>query len=364
MTRLVKTGTRPVTSTKYMIDLNNLEEIKKLDPKNVFGSTGMLSSQCEQIWNDGKLLSFPPHYKSVKNIIIAGMGGSAYGGHVVSSLFRNTLKVPLVVYSDYGLPAFTNEDSLVILESYSGSTEEPLSAFDEAQKTGAKITGLTSGGLLGKFLKSNSYPSLIFDAKYNPSGQPRLAPGYMVIGTIAILNQLGLLNLSDQDIVNAISRLVTQKEKIMEHAREIANKLQDYIPVVFAAEHLLGNAHIIRNQFNETSKSFSAFEDIPELNHHLLEGLKNPSGKKMKMLFIESSLYSQKIQKRVELTRDVVSKNQVEYARYEPTGDTPLSQMLEVLSFGGYLTVYLALLYGQDPSVVPWVDYFKQQLAK
>lgn len=347
-----------------MIDLNNLEEIKKLDPKNVFGSTGMLSSQCEQIWKDGKLLSFPSSYKSVKNIVIAGMGGSAYGGHVVSSLFINRLKVPLVVYSDYGLPAFVNDDSLVVLESYSGSTEEPLSAFDEAQKTSAKITGLTSGGVLGKFLKSNSYPSLIFDAKYNPSGQPRLAVGYMVVGTMAILNQLGILNLSDEEITNAISHLKTNEKKIIEQAKATAEKLKGYIPVVFAAQHLTGNAHILRNQFNETSKSFSAFEDLPELNHHLLEGLKNPKEKKMKMLFIDSSLYSQKIKKRVELTRDVVFKNQVEYEEYKPIGETPLSQILEVLSFGGYLTVYLAFLYEIDPSIIPWVDYFKEQLTK
>ena len=259
-----------------MVDLNNLEEIQKLDPKNVFGSTGMLSPQCEQIWNEGKSLSFPANYKFIENIVIAGMGGSAYGGHVVLSLFRNQLKIPFIIHSDYGLPQFVNENSLVVLESYSGSTEESLSAGEEAKKRGAKITGLTSGGKLAEFLKFNNYPSLIFDPKHNPSGQPRLASGYMVLGTIALLNQMRLLNVSDQEVSNTVENLNKQQKNIMEKAKTLAQEIQGYIPVIFAAEHLVGNAHILRNQFNETSKSFSAFEDIPELNHHLLEGLKNP----------------------------------------------------------------------------------------
>ncbi|MBI2032217.1 MAG: hypothetical protein HYT09_01075 [Candidatus Levybacteria bacterium] len=95
-----------------------------------------------------------------------------------------------------------------------------------------------------------------------------------------------------------------------------------------------------------------------------MEGLKYPKDKKLKILFLESNLYSPIHSKRIKLTQDVVSKNQIEFISFQPQGSTKLSQVLNTLSFGGYLTLYLGLLYGQDPSLIPWVDYFKEQLAK
>src|SRR5258706_7973038 len=117
-----------------MVDLTNLEHIRELDPKDVYGSTGMLASQCSQIWQDAKKVSFPQEYKDIENIVVCGMGGSAYGGHVVKELCKEMLKVPVYVNSDYSIPAFVNEKTLVILTSYSGSTEETLSNAEKALK--------------------------------------------------------------------------------------------------------------------------------------------------------------------------------------------------------------------------------------
>lgn len=328
-----------------------------LDPKNVLGSTGMLADQCKQIWQDAKNLEFPDEYKNCQNIILCGMGGSAYGGYVIASLFKDKLKVPLISNNDYYLPAFADEKTLVILSSYSGSTEEVVSCLQEARQKNLKVTSITVGHKLG-------VPGLIFDPGFNPSAQPRLGTGYMVLGVIAILNKLGFINVSDEEVANAISDLEDDLENIKSKAKEMATRVKDFIPVIFAAEHLSGNAHILRNQFNETSKSFSAFSLLPELNHHLMEGLKNPADKKLFILFISSDLYSDKLKKRVELTRDVVEKNQVMFEEYKAIGSSRLSQMLNVLSFGGYLTLYLAFNYGLDPSLIPWVDYFKEQLEK
>ncbi|MDE2025908.1 MAG: SIS domain-containing protein [Patescibacteria group bacterium] len=347
-----------------MIDLTNLEQIKQLDPKDVYGSTGLLAAQCKQIWQDAKSISYPQSYQNIQNIIICGMGGSAYGGHVAKALCKEELLVPLYVNSDYSLPKFVNEKTLVILTSYSGSTEETLSNAAKAKEAGAQVTVLTSGGKLGQFAKDNNLPSLIFNAANNPSGQPRLGTGYIVLGTLAILNQLGLITLADSVVETAIAELEKTHDLVMQQARSLAQKIQGHIPVIFAAEFLEGNAHIVRNQFNETSKSFSAFSDIPELNHHLMEGLKNPSDKKLTIVFINSSFYWERIAKRVMLTKDVVEKNNVPTVTYDAQGSNKLSQVFNVLSLGGYLTLYLGLLYELDPSLIPWVDYFKEQLAK
>lgn len=345
-----------------MVDLTNLEEIKKIDPKNVFGSAEMLPNQCEQIWEEGKRVEFPAIYKNVKNILFCGMGGSAYGAYVVSSLFSNKLSISHFIVNDYHIPKFVDKNTLVILSSYSGTTEEVLSCAEEAKERKAKIVGLTTGGALGTFCIENNFPALIFAPKYNPSGQPRLGTGYMIIGTICILKSTSLIHTTDEEVKRAINELREHISSIKQHAREDAKKLMDTIPLIFSAEFLSGNAHIMRNQFNETAKNFAAFSELPELNHHLMEGLKNPKGKKLTTIFITSGLYSDVLKKRIELTSDVVSKNEIQLIEYKAKGTTRLSQMLNVLSYGGYVTLYLALIYGQNPSLIPWVDYFKEKL--
>ena len=135
------------------------------------------------------------------------------------------------------------------------------------------------------------------------------------------------------------------------------------VPVIVASEHLCGNAHIFRNQTNENAKNFASSSLIPELNHHLMEGLVHPEARILKFVFLKSSLYSEVIKKRFDLTEDVVRQNKNDVVSIEAEGSSKLEQMLYVLAFGGYLTFYLAILYGQDPSLIPWVDYFKEQLS-
>jgi glucose/mannose-6-phosphate isomerase len=343
-----------------MIDLNDLDAIKRLDPKNVYGSTGMFADQCQQILDE--------HYGrdaqrlDVDNLVIAGMGGSAYGAHVVQSLFSRELRVPLVPVSDYHLPGFVDGHTLVLLTSYSGSTEEVLSCGEEAKQRGARVAVLSSGSVLGEMARGGS-PGIIFEPRLNPSQQPRLGTGYIITGTLVLLNNLGVLPLARDDIQGAIDETRSAMPAIQARAESTARELEGFLPVTFAAQHLVGNAHIIRNQFNETSKSFSAYEDVPELNHHLMEGLKNPPSKKLKAVFLDSNLYEPKHARRMELTKDVVGQNGMPFVSYDAGGTTKLSQVLNVLAFGGYLSLYLGLIYGQDPSLIPWVDYFKEKLG-
>lgn len=347
-----------------MIDLTNLEEIKKLDPKNVFGSTEMFVNQCEQIWTDVKNITYPQEYNHIKNIVICGMGGSSYGGRIIQNLFKETLTIPVYINDDYSLPAYVGSSSLVLLSSYSGTTEEVLSAGKKALAKKAKVTWISSSNSLAKLLNIDNLPGVIFDPRYNPSGKPRLGTGYSVLGAIAILNQIGLVQIEDKVIQQAIDELRREKEKIRTQAIEFAKRIFENIPIIFAAEFLKGNAYVLRNQINETAKSFSAFGELPDLNHYLMEGLKNPRDRKLVSLFLDSELYSGKIKKRIELTKQVVQKNNIDALSYKASGKSKLAQCLEFLAFGGYLSLYLALLYGQDPSLIPWVDYFKEQLNK
>lgn len=347
-----------------MTDLENTEEIKKLDPKDVLGSTKLLVAQCEQVIEDSKSFELPEEYKSVKNVVFSGMGGSALGAQVVLSLYKDNLSVPFYINNDYSLPNFANEDTLVILSSYSGTTEETLASANEALNRKCKIVAITTGGDLENLLKSKNYPVFKLEPKNNPCGQPRLGTGYSVFGTIMLLSKAGILNVDNSSLLSSLKPSKEHEEMIVTEAKSLANKLINRIPVIFAAEHLIGTAHVLRNQLNETSKNFSAYSPLPELNHHLMEGLKNPENKNLTVVFLESDLYNDKLKKRVELTKDVVEKNDIPFVSYKAGSPEKLGQVIEVLSLGGFLTFYLSMLYDQDPSLIPWVDYFKEQLKK
>ena len=143
-----------------------------------------------------------------------------------------------------------------------------------------------------------------------------------------------------------------------------AYSMVNHIPIIFAAEHLSGSAQILRNQFNETSKTFSAYYLIPDLNHHLMEGLQFPNPNNLKFMIYQSNNYSSKIKQRVDLTIDVVRQNRHTILEYIMKGTDKYQDFMELLSLGSYTTLYLGLLYEQNPAVNPWVDYFKKKLSE
>lgn len=345
-----------------MVDLNDKSAIAAIDKSNAYSSVINLSKQCRQAWEETQGINFPDAYRNINNIVLCGMGGSAYAALIIKSLYNDSLSIPFELINGYNLPKYIDNNSLVLLSSYSGSTEEVLSCAEESLKRKAKIAGVCEGSKLGEFLKNNSLPSYIFDAKFNPSKQPRLGQGYMVFGHVGILNELGFLSLSNDNVKSAISFLENNNNQIEQFAKDAVDSLIEKIPIIVAAEHLSGNAHILRNQFNETAKNFASYSIIPELNHHLMEGLSHPQEKILTFLLFKSSLYSPVIQKRFQLTREVIEKNGVKVAEIDILGDNVLEQMLYALAFGGYLSFYLGITYGHDPSLIPWVSWFKEKL--
>lgn len=323
-------------------------------------SIELIPEQVKQAWGESTALQFPDSYRSIQNIVIAGMGGSAYSYYVLQSLFSQKLKVPLILANSYNLPSFVNQKTLVIGSSFSGSTEETIHATSEGFEKKAQVTAVTAGGKLGELVKSKNAPYYQFSPKYNPSNQPRMGQGYMVVGTIGILHSLGLLNDFDQKHMNATLPNISDIQK---QATDMHEKLIGKIPVFVAAEHLQGNAHIIRNQTNETAKNFASYALVPELNHHLMEGLKNPKNNNLLFVFFNSKQYSPRIQKRMMLTREVVEKNNIPTLEYQAGEENKFLEFIEILTFGGYLTYYLAQRYGENPNAIPWVDYFKEKLA-
>ncbi len=347
-----------------MQNFNDHEAIKKLDPQDTYGSTELLAEQLQTAWDEVNALDLPDNLTDIKNIVFCGMGASIYGALVLKALQGSQMPYPTETVTDYHLPQYVDAQTLVVLTSYSGTTEEVLSCADEALEKGAKMIILTQGGPLAQFAKDHNVPSYIFDGAKNPSRVPRLGNGYSILGLIGLLNKTGVITVADEEISEAINRLKEDLPGIKDRAMKDYEKFIGKIPVIFAAEHLSGNGQILRNQFNETSKTFSDYYLVPDLNHHLMEGLQFPQPSQLSFILLNTKNYSPKIKRRMELTLDVVKQNNQDIYEFTTEGQTIYDDVLEVIAYGSYLTLFLALYYDQNPAVNPWVDYFKAELKK
>lgn len=353
--------------------LDDIKAIKKLDSGNMLGSLQLLSKQVEQIYQIAEKIKIPTSYKNIDNIVVLGMGGSALGAHVIKNLFAQELKYPLEIVNDYKIPNFINNKTLVIGSSYSGSTEEVLTTVELAKKKKAKIMIISAGGKLAEFAKKNKYPALTFTTENNPCGSPRMGLGYSIVGQLILFSKLGILKITKTQIKDLIKTLaycdtvfgVLTPEK-ENPAKQLARQTLKHAVFYVASEHLLGSAHIAANQINENAKRFAGYFAIPELNHHLLEGMINPITNRNNLLFItlESKLYFERVQKRYEITKQVWKKNQIVSISYVCQEKDKLMQMAEVLVLGSYVSYYSALLKNIDPTAIPYVDYFKEQMKK
>ncbi|MFA6390532.1 MAG: SIS domain-containing protein [Patescibacteria group bacterium] len=330
----------------------------------VFKSINLFPEQIKDSFKKSSELNLPKEYQQVKNIIACGMGGSRFPHYIIKELFKEEIKIPYLINDDYILPGFVNDNTLVVLSSYSGTTEEVLTVGQKAYEKNAKIIGISNGGELKFFLEKIEAPGYFFDPVFNPSNQPRIGFGYLIGGIIGLLFNLKILNLEKNNILLSINNI--NIKKIEEDAKFMAQKIINKYPYYIVSEFLTGIGNAIANQTNETAKSISSFRVIPELNHHLMEGLKNPKelAKISLFIFFFSKLFSSSIQKRFHITKEVVEKNNIETVWYELRGENKIEQAFELMIFGNFLTMYLSSLYGENPAAVPYVDYFKKKLKE
>jgi glucose/mannose-6-phosphate isomerase len=352
--------------------LDSRTEIAKLDQSNMMGSIESLGDQVRHAWEDIGKIEFKPT-SDIHNLVMVGMGGSGLGADVIKHLFKDELKVPLDIVNDYTLPAYVNENTLVVLASYSGTTEEVLVCAQLAQSANAQIMMVCAGGDLEKIAQDNGYTMYKIDPKYNPSSQPRMAIGYAVFGAIGLLAKTRLLTLSDQQVQDVIKTINNQVESckveipsVENPAKALAFTMIDRRPIFIVSDFLEGAGHTSTNQHNENAKIFADYKVVPELNHHLLEGLMYPSSNADTHIFIfmQSLLYHQKNIIRMKLTQKIVEDNNIDTITIPLQARTKIEQVFEMLTMLGFAGFYLGMLEGIDPSPIPFVESFKVQLKE
>jgi len=356
-----------------MINLDDKEKIKQLDKSNVYGSVEELHKQCVHAWEDTKDLTVPSSYQKVNKILLTGMGGSGLGARIIESVYGASLKFPLARLNDYDLPNWVDDDTLVICSSFSGTTEETVENAKQSQARGAKWMAIGTGETLIDMAKKFNVPYYQIVPTYNPSKQPRLAIGYSVVGQLVMASKTGLFNFTEKDTqtINAFLKKMIDDLNLsvpmnMNKAKQVAQQLSGKKVIFVAARHMIAAAHTAKNQMNENAKNFSALFDIPELNHHLMEGLKFPDSnqKDLVFVFVSSKLYPKRIQQRFEITDDVVKQNKIKTLLWEAKSEDVLTQAFESIQFFGYVNFYLSMLNNLDPAPIAWVDYFKTKLGQ
>jgi len=349
--------------------LDDLNRFRKLDPGGMLERIRELPQQCERAWDAVRSFALPDGYANPDGVIVLGMGGSAIGGDLAGALAGTESPAPCLVCRDYVLPAWVGPRTVVIASSYSGNTEETLSAFEEAVARGARLIAITTGGRLAARAQELGLPLLTFSYP----AQPRAALGYSFIFLVGLFQKLGLLADKQHDLDEALQALaclqptldavVPQAEN---PARQLAASLYQHFIVVYGAGHLGPVARRWRGQFAENSKAWAAYEEWPELNHNAVVGYEHPAALRddIAVVLLASTLYHPRVQVRVQVTADLLARQGIPHHMIQVPGESALAQMLWAIHYGDFVSYYLAMLYGADPSPVQSIVYLKERLAQ
>ncbi len=350
------------------VDLDDALAYSRFDPSGMRTFLHQFPVECRRAWQRVSRFRLPAAYAGVDRVLIAGMGGSAAAGDIVRHLAATETKVPIWVHRDYGLPSFVGKDTLVIFSSYSGNTEETLSAFAASLSTPARKLVITTGGRLGYLAEQQGIPVLLMDYQ----SPPRAAFPHSFTSLLGILVRLGLLPDRSSDwqktllILDRLSaELIETTPLVSNRAKQLATRMQGSLAVIYGAELLSGVARRWKTQLNENSKTWAFCELFPEINHNAAVGYELPSWAKEKVfvvLLCSPSLHPRNIL-RYEATAELLTRAGINCEMVNPQGESSLAQVMSLVLLGDYLSFYLAILNRTDPTPIDSIDFVKSYLA-
>ena len=296
------------------------------------------------------------------------MGGSAIAGDLAADLAAAHPTVPISVVRDFRFPFALNEHTLFIACSYSGSTEETLSLFDRAIKSHAKVLAICGGGTLVDRASYEGVPLLTIDI----ASEPRSAVGYNLMLLLGVLSRLGLGSIAEEDVNRAVESLSRRTSNLTEDvsagdnpAKQLALELRDKLIVIYGSGVFSAVARRWKTQFNENAKAWAFYESIPEVLHNSVEAYCSPSlasGRIMGLLLQPGNSDSGH-SRHHRVVSELLRRNNIPHRILPGENGPPLAQLLGMLHLGDYVSYYLALLQGVDPSPNPSITEAKQLLS-
>ena len=310
-----------------------------------------------KIGENAVLKNFP---KKINHVLICGLGGSGIGGTIVAEIISPNITVPITTTKDYSIPNFVNKSTLVIACSYSGNTEETLSALKKCESKGAEISAITSGGELDRIATKNNYNKIILPGEQ----PPRAMFGYAFTALFYMLHHYEVItDFFKSDFEKSITLLETEKLSIKKIALELANKLYKKTPVIYVANGFEGVAIRFRQQINENSKMLCWHHVIPEMNHNELLGWRTNVNNLSVVCFRNDSDYSRnKI--RMDINKNVILNYTENITEIWSKGNSRIETSLYHINVGDWTSWYLSEMNGVDAIEIDVIDFLKTELAK
>ncbi len=317
-----------------------------------------------------KNFSIPIQASDIQHIVISGMGGSAISGDLLLGYAGEQLSLPVYINRDYSVPKYVNQHTLFIALSYSGDTEETLTATREALSRSAKVVVISSGGEMKTFCLQNNCPFVEIPTGY----PPRQALGYLFIPLLKILETIGCIQVPQADYAESVALLKTMAERYHPDksfgnnlANHIAQSIYHAIPICYAgAPYLYGVPIRWRNQFNENAKVLAFSNNFPELNHNEIMGYEGlyEVNKYFRVILLRDPDEHPRVQERIRITKRILKQQKILFGEVFAEGQSRLARLLSMVYTGDWASYYLALLNEKDPLAIDSINYLKQQLSE
>jgi glucose/mannose-6-phosphate isomerase len=349
-------------------DLGNL--IQKYDTKNMLDLILRFSDQVQEAIQIGKSSNVAKPTASLKHILVAGMGGSAVTGDLLHDFMTASGTLPCTVVRDYKLPAWADETVLVVLSSYSGNTEETLSAHQAALSLGCPCIAFTSGGELYDRARRNGHPVIQI-----PGGQPpRTALGYLFFPVFEVFLNWGWIrpDLADFDELFGVLESILSENNPQQiensPAMEIAEFCADRIPVIYSSPQLQTVAVRWKGQICENSKSLAYHNIIPEMNHNEIIGWQRAKdmtlNRKMAVMFLRDKDDHSRVKRRTEITKELIEESGTPTLQIHARGNSLLAKRFSLIYLVDFVSYHLAMINHEDPTTIKNINYLKSVLAR
>jgi len=318
------------------------------------------SSHLQEAIEIGNSANLNISNKTINNILISGLGGSGIGGTIVSQLLENESGIPISVNKTYSIPNYVDEQSLVIISSYSGNTEETLSAMKQAISQGAEVACITSGGEVLEIAQNNDFNHIII-----PGGMPpRACFGFSFTQLFYILHHYKIIGDSFKAQIKAgIIMLEKYEEEIKDEALSLAQSILNKTPVIYTSASYEGVGIRLRQQINENSKLLCWHQVFPEMNHNELVGWKGGDENLAVLILRNNSDYS-RTQKRMEICKEIFSKYTNTILEVFSKGDSEIERTLYLIHLGDWISWFLSEKNDVDAMEIEVINYLKSELSK
>lgn len=352
--------------------LDDAKTIASVDESNMGEKIRSFSDQVENAYRIGKEFSLDTKpYRDIDKVVFTGLGGSAIGADLISSFVRPTSRVPFFVSRNYFLPGCVDKKTLLVISSYSGDTEETLSALGDGLKKGARILAISTNGKLEGESKKQGFPCVKIPAGF----PPRAALGYSFFPLLAVLTGIGLVEDCSKQVketVSLLKKLSAEQYGInvpfeKNQAKQIARELYRHFVLIYAADDYFGTVALRwRGQIEENSKAIASHHVLPEMNHNEVVGWREPAGllKESRAVILHDKGDYHRVSLRMKITRTLIERAGGKVIEAVSQGESVLARMFSLIHLGDYASYYLAILYGNDPTPVEVINYLKGELAK